>query len=163
MASRPDILVVDGNDDDADLTVRAFKQACVQHNVIRVRDGALALDYLLGRGSYAQRNVNDVPAVIVLHLTVPGLGRFEALAGIRDDDRIKHLPVVNLASSNGEKDRLAAYKHFADTCIRKPAAYDQFVVASRELGLYWLVFNESLPSEDTRRVRRAHTGFTDRS
>lgn len=145
-ASTPDILLVEDNDHDAALTVRAFKQARVQNNIIRVRDEVLALDYLLGRGSYAERDVSDVPAVILLHLKLPGLGGLEVLAAIRDDDRIKHLPVVSLTSSNNGKDRLTVYKHFANSYIRKPVRYDQFVVASREIGLYWLVFNVAAPA-----------------
>lgn len=123
------------------MTVMAFNQAGIQSNVVRVRDDVLALDYLLGRGSYAERNVCDVPAVIVLHLKLPGLGGLDVLTAIRDDDRIKNLPVVSLTSSNNDKARLTIYKQFATNYLRKRVKYDQFVVASQEIGLFWLVFN----------------------
>src|SRR6185436_1980005 len=104
------ILLVEDNDDDAELTFRAFKKAKIRNPIARVRDGLQALDYLFARGEYATRNVNDTPAVILLDLNLPRLSGIDVLKAIRADERIKHVPVVVLTSSNEERDLLAAYR-----------------------------------------------------
>jgi two-component system, response regulator len=141
-----EILLVEDRDDDAELTARAFRKAKILNPLIRTRDGVEALDYLLGRGTHAGRNVSDVPAVILLDLNLPRVGGIEVLTAIRADERIKHVPVVILTSSNEDKDRLAAYQRHANSFVRKPVDYDQFVAAAKELGLYWLVLNEPPPA-----------------
>ena len=118
--------------------------------LVRVRDGVEALDYLLGRGAHAGRNVTDVPAVVLLDLNLPRVGGIEVLTAIRADERIKHVPVVILTSSNEDRDRLAAYQQYANSFVRKPIDYDQFVAAAEELGLYWLVLNEPPPPSPAR-------------
>ena len=139
------ILLVEDNDDDTELTLRAFKAARVSNPVIRARDGLEALDYLLGRGASAGRDVKDPPAVVLLDLNLPRMGGLDVLAAIRANDHIRHIPVVVLTSSDEEEDRLAAYRHYANSYVRKPVDYDQFLTAAKELGLYWLVLNQPPP------------------
>jgi len=145
MTTKPVILLVEDNDDDAELTLMAFKAARISNLVVRVRDGVEALDYLFGRGSHAGRDLNDLPGVVLLDLNLPRLGGLDVLAAIRAGDHIKHLPVVVLTSSDEEEDRLAAYSRYANSYVRKPVEYDQFAAAARDLGLYWLVLNRPLP------------------
>jgi two-component system, response regulator len=135
------IFLVEDNDDDAELTLRAFKAAKIANPVMRARDGGEALDYLLGRGNHAGRDVSDAPAVVLLDLKLPRLSGLEVLKAVRADERTKHLPVVILTSSNEERDRLSAYDQFANSYVLKPVDYDQFVAAARQLGLYWMVLN----------------------
>jgi two-component system, response regulator len=135
------IFLVEDNDDDAELTLRAFKAAKIANPVMRARDGVEALDYLLGRGNHAGRDVSDAPAVVLLDLKLPRLSGLEVLKAVRADERTKHLPVVILTSSNEERDRLSAYDQFANSYVLKPVDYDQFVAAARQLGLYWMVLN----------------------
>jgi two-component system, response regulator len=139
------ILLVEDNDDDAELTVMAFKRAHISNPIVRARDGVEALDYLLGRGAHATRNPWDLPAVVLLDLNLPRVSGLEVLATIRATERVRHLPVVVLTSSDEEKDRLAAYRQFANSYVRKPVDYDQFTIAARDLGLYWLVLNRPPP------------------
>jgi two-component system, response regulator len=139
------ILLVEDNDDDAELTEKAFRKARIRNPLVRARDGVEALDYLLARGSFSTRSVSDIPAVVLLDLNLPRLGGIDVLNAIRADERIRHVPVVVLTSSNEDHHRLAAYQRYANSYVRKPVDYDQFVAASRELGLYWLVLNEPPP------------------
>jgi CheY-like chemotaxis protein len=145
MSPEQTILLVEDNDDDAELTLMAFKAAHVSNPILRVRDGVEALDYLLGRDRYAGRDINDLPAVVLLDLNLPRLGGLDVLTTIRATEHMRHLPVVILTSSDEEKDRLAAYRQFANSYVRKPVDYDQFTTAARDLGLYWLVLNRPPP------------------
>ncbi len=145
MTNEQIILLVEDNDDDAELTTLAFKAARLSNRVVRVSDGVEALDYLNARGSYADRDVADVPALVLLDINLPRLSGLEVLAAIRATPPIQHVPVVVLTSSDEEKDRLAAYSHCANSYVRKPVDYDAFVAAAKELGLYWLVLNRPLP------------------
>jgi two-component system response regulator len=139
------ILLVEDNDDDAELTVRALKRANVKNPLVRARDGVEALDFLFGRGKYAARDARDLPAVALLDINMPKISGFEVLKAIRADERTRHLPVVVLTSSNEDKDRLKAYTNFANSYVIKPVDYDQFVAAASQLGLYWLVLNTPAP------------------
>jgi two-component system response regulator len=142
------LLLVEDNDDDAELTVRAFKDAHISNPVVRARDGVEALDYLFRRGDHAGRAADDSPAVVLLDLNLPRLGGIEVLEAIRADARTRHLAVVVLTSSVQDKDRVAAYAHHANSYVQKPVDYDQFVVAARQLGLYWLMLNVGAPAGD---------------
>lgn len=137
MSMEQSILLVEDNDDDAELTLLAFKAHRISNSMVRVRDGVEALDYL--------RDCKDLPAVVLLDLNLPRLHGIDVLKAIRAAERTKHLPVVVLTSSDEEKDRLAAYSHFANSYVRKPVDYDQFAVAAKDLGLYWLVLNRPPP------------------
>jgi two-component system response regulator len=138
--TNPIILLVEDNDDDAELTEIAFARARIGNKIVRARDGLEALDWLLRRGEYADRREED-PAVILLDLNLPKMSGIEVLKAIRADERIRRLPVVVLTSSDDERDRLSAYDNFANSYIRKPVDHHQFVESARELGLYWLVLN----------------------
>jgi len=143
------ILLVEDNDDDAELTAMAFREAKIANPLLRVEDGVEALDYLFGRGKHAARNRADLPAVVLLDLNLPRLGGLDVLAALRADEQSKHLPVVVLTSSTEEKDRMQAYHHHANSYVQKPVDYDQFVAAARQLGLYWTVLNVKPPEEAT--------------
>ena len=142
------ILLVEDSDDDAELTIRAFRQANVTNPVVRAADGVEALDYLFGRGAYAGRDLSDAPAVVLLDLNLPRLSGLDVLKAIRDDERTRYLAVVVLTSSNEDRDRMSAYEHFANSYVRKPVDFEQFVTASRELGLYWMVLNLPPPRRE---------------
>jgi two-component system response regulator len=146
MTHQPIILVVEDNDDDAELTTMAFRDANISNPVVRVEDGVQALDYLFCRGPHAARDGADLPSVVLLDLKLPRLGGLDVLAALRADERTKRLPVVVLTSSNEERDRLAAYDNHANSYVRKPVDYDQFVAAARQLGLYWIVLNQQPPA-----------------
>ena len=141
------ILLVEDNDDDAELTTMAFKAARISNPVTRVEDGVEALDYLYARGKFAGRSVDDLPAVVLLDLKLPRLGGLEVLAEIRKEPRTKHLPVVILTSSTEDRDRLDAYDSRANSYVQKPVDYDSFVQAARQLGLYWVVLNVPPPRD----------------
>jgi two-component system response regulator len=142
------ILLVEDNDDDAELAMRAFHRAKITNRVVRARDGVEALDYLFGRGTYAERDVLDLPAVTLLDLNLPKVSGLEVLKAIRTEERTKHLPIVILTSSNEDKDRLGAYDHFANSYVLKPVDYDQFAAAALQLGLYWMVLNAPPPRKE---------------
>ena len=132
------ILLVEDNDDDADLTEMAFREANVSNPIVRARDGVEALAQLHGSAGSAPV---ELPVVVLLDLNLPRVGGLEVLKAIRTNEGTKHLPVVVLTSSDEERDRIEAYKHFANSYVRKPVNYDEFVSASRQLGLYWTVTN----------------------
>jgi len=143
------ILLIEDNDDDAELTVKSFKRANVRNQLVRARDGEEALDYLFGRGIYAGRDVSDLPAVTLLDINMPKLSGLDVLKVVRADERTRHLPIVVLTSSNEDKDRLTAYSYFANSYIVKPVDYDQFVRTACQLGLYWMVLNVPPPRRET--------------
>ena len=139
------IFLVEDNDADADLAVRAFQRAKIANPLVRARDGVDALDYLFGRGKYAERDARDLPVVALLDLNIPKISGLEVLKAIRADERTKHIPVVILTSSNEDKDRLGAYDHFANSYVLKPVDFEKFVTASLQLCLYWTVLNAPPP------------------
>jgi two-component system, response regulator len=139
------ILLVEDNADDEDLTLRALKKSNIMNRVVVARDGVEALDYLFMRGSYATRDASEQPQVILLDLKLPKLDGLEVLRSLRADPRTKVLPVVILTSSAEEQDILRGYNLGANSYIRKPVDFTQFVDAVRQLGLYWLVLNQPPP------------------
>jgi two-component system, response regulator len=139
------ILLVEDNPDDVKLTLRAFKLHNLGNEIVVVTDGAEALDYLFGTGRFAGRDVSQSPAVIFLDLKLPKLDGLEVLRRIRADPRTALQAVVILTSSKEEQDLIAGYQLGANSYVRKPVAFDEFVGAARELGLYWLVLNQSPP------------------
>ena len=140
------ILHVEDNDDDAELTERAFAEANIKTPVLRARDGVEALDYLFCRGQHAGRSNLDLPAVVLLDLGLPRLNGIEVLTAIRAEPRTRHLPVVVLTSSNEERDRLDAYGQNVNSYVQKPGAYHDFVTAARQLGQYWMELNQPPPA-----------------
>ena len=140
------ILLVEDNADDEKLTLRALKKNNISNEVVVARNGVEALDYLFGTGAYAGRNSNVIPQVVLLDLKLPKLDGLEVLRRMRADARTKLLPVVILTSSNEEVDRINGYGLGANSYVRKPVDFNQFIEAVRQLGLYWLVLNESPPA-----------------
>lgn len=141
MPELPSILLVEDNEDDAELTARAFSQAKIANPLVRVSDGVEALDYLFGRGGFVDRDPAVSPVVVLLDLKLPRLDGLGVLKAIRHDERTRYLPVVMLTSSDHDRDRFAAYHHQVNGYVKKPVDYDQFVDAARQLGLYWAVIN----------------------
>lgn len=137
------LLLVEDNPDDELLTVRALKKNNIGNEVKVARDGAEALDYLFCRGSFADRDISDLPAVVLLDLNLPKIGGLEVLRQIRADERTRRLPVVVLTTSKEEQDIIASYDLGANSYVRKPVDFDRFIEAARHLGLYWLLLNET--------------------
>ena len=140
------ILLVEDNPDDVDLTLRAFKKNNIANEVAIARDGVEALDYLYARGAHAGRDPAGIPSIVLLDLKLPRMDGLEVLERIRADDRTKLLPVVILTSSKEEQDLIKGYSLGANSYIRKPVDFEQFMEAVLQLGLYWLVLNEAPPA-----------------
>jgi CheY-like chemotaxis protein len=139
------ILLVEDNPKDEMLTLRSLEKCHVVNQVVVVRDGAEALDYLFGSGDYVDRDLNDLPTVVILDLKLPRVSGHEVLLRIRADERYKLLPVVILTSSDEEQDILAGYELGANSYVRKPVAFADFSRAVADLGRYWLLTNEPPP------------------
>jgi CheY-like chemotaxis protein len=141
------ILLVEDNPDDVELTLRALKKSNVLNEVVVMRDGQEALDYLFGTGSYSGRDPSKMPELILLDLKLPKIDGLEVLKRLRADGRTKLLPVVILTSSKEEKDLINSYKLGANSYVQKPVDFNQFIDAARQLGLYWLVLNVPPPMQ----------------
>lgn len=139
------ILLVEDNEDDIDLTLHALKMSNITQEVVVTRDGVEALDYLWGTGAHAGRDTTQMPQVILLDLKLPKIDGLEVLRRVRSDERTKLLPVVILTSSREQQDMVESYSLGANSYVRKPVDFDQFVEAARQLGLYWLSLNETPP------------------
>ena len=139
------ILLVEDNEDDVDLTLRALQRNNIKNEVVVARDGVEALDYLWGTGTYTGRDISQMPQVILLDLKLPKVDGLEVLRRLRSDERTKLLPVVILTSSKEQQDLVEGYSLGANSYVRKPVDFNQFVEAVRQLGLYWLVLNEPPP------------------
>lgn len=139
------ILLVEDNPDDVELTLRAFRKNNILNRVVIAKDGVEALDFLFGTGVHAGRDMKDLPVVTLLDLKLPKIDGMEVLKKIRQDERTRLLPVVILTSSSEEKDVINGYSLGANSYIRKPVEFSQFVEAIKQLGLYWLILNEPPP------------------
>lgn len=140
------ILLVEDNSDDEALTLRALKNNNIINKVVVARDGVEALDFLFATGSYAGRDIGIMPQVILLDLKLPKVDGLEVLRRLRADARTKLLPVVILTSSSEEADIVNSYYLGANSYVRKPVDFVQFMEAVRQLGLFWLVLNEVPPA-----------------
>ncbi|MGE5263046.1 MAG: response regulator [Acidobacteriota bacterium] len=141
------ILLVEDNPDDEALTLRAFKKNNIRNDVVIARDGVLALDYIFGTGAHAGRDPEDRPVVILLDLKLPKIDGLEVLRRLRSDQRTRLTPVVVLTSSKEEQDLIQSYSLGANSYVRKPVDFTEFMEAVRQLGMYWLVLNEPAPSK----------------
>ncbi len=140
------ILLVEDNPDDEELALRALRKRNIGNPIVVCRDGAEALEYVFGTGKYAGRNVADSPAVTLLDLKLPKVDGLTVLERIRADERTRHIPVVVLTSSNQEMDIVRSYRLGANSFVRKPVEFEQFMEAVQQLGLYWLLLNEPPPA-----------------
>ena len=140
---RDTILLVEDNPDDVELLLRALRKNNIANDITITHDGAEALDYLFGTGKYSDRDTNETPRIILLDLKLPKLNGLQVLERIRSDERTALTPVIILTSSKEEQDLICGYKSGANSYVRKPVDFNEFVDAVRQIGLYWLLINES--------------------
>jgi CheY-like chemotaxis protein len=145
MADEPIILLVEDNPDDEALTVRALKKANVRNQIVVVRDGAEALDYLHGTGVLAGRDARLTPQVVLLDIKLPKIDGLEVLRTVKGDAALRTIPVVVLTSSAEESDLVRSYELGVNAYVVKPVEFHQFITAVKELGVFWGVINEPPP------------------
>ena len=139
------ILLVEDNSSDEELTLRALRKSKIANEVIVVRNGAEALDYLFCKGPYTNRPSNKDPQLVLLDLNLPKIGGLEVLRAIRDHEHTRLLPVVILTSSKEESDLVSGYSSGANSYVVKPVNFSQFSEAVGQLGMYWLLLNQRPP------------------
>jgi len=139
-----EILVVEDNPRDAELTIRALKKSNMANNILVARDGAEALDFFFCRGKFSKRSFTNPPKVVLLDLKLPKVSGLEVLKTVKGDKRTSHIPIVVVTSSKQEPDMKEAYALGVNSYVVKPVDFDQFVNAMSSLGLYWLLVNEPL-------------------
>ncbi len=139
------ILLVEDNEDDVKLTLRAFKRNNMQNPITVVRDGVEALEFLFAKGAYADRAGKPLPSLVILDLKLPRLDGQGVLKAVRADERTRLVPVVVMTSSKEEEDMSRSYALGANGYVRKPVDFDEFVEATKILGLYWLTVNQPPP------------------
>jgi len=139
------IMLAEDNSDDELLTLRALKQNNIANDVVIARDGLEVLDFLFCQGPHSGRNPDVMPAVLLLDLKMPRMGGLEVLEHLRTDPRTELLPIIILTSSKEEHDLIQGYKLHANSYIRKPVDFTQFIDAVKQIGMYWLVLNEPPP------------------
>ena len=137
------ILLVEDNENDVLLTTRALKKNNILNKIVVAGNGFEALDYLFCTGKFADREDSALPQVILLDLNMPKMDGLELLRRIRNDERTKLQPVVMLTTSSQDRDRIESYQLGANSYVRKPVEFNQFMVAIQQLGLYWLILNET--------------------
>ncbi|MCP4714693.1 MAG: response regulator [Deltaproteobacteria bacterium] len=141
------IMLAEDNPDDEALTMRALNKNSIINEVIVVRDGQEALDFLYATGEYADRDTSILPEMLLLDLKMPKIDGLGVLRRIREDKRTKHLPVIMLTSSDEESDLIASYNLGVNSYVRKPVDFNQFIEAVNQLSLYWLVLNKVPPKK----------------
>jgi two-component system, response regulator len=142
-----EILLVEDNPRDAELTIRALKKKHLANNLYHVEDGVDALDFLFARGKYADRNQEDSPKVILLDLKLPRINGLEVLSIIKSDERTRSIPVVVVTSSAEDPDVNTAYQLGANSYVIKPVQFDSFIEAMTKVGVYWLMVNHPNPKK----------------
>ena len=136
-----EILLVEDNPHDAELTMMALSEYKLANKLVWVEDGEEALDFIFARNKYSNRKVEQAPKVVLLDLKMPKVGGLEVLAEMRKDNRTKNIPVVVLTSSSEEQDIIGSYNLGVNSYIVKPVEFDKFLTAVKEIGLYWLLIN----------------------
>lgn len=137
-----EILLVEDNPTDAELTIRALKKKNLTNKLVWVKDGAEALDFLFATGDYAERSKEDLPKLVLLDLRMPKIDGLEVLQKIKSDERTKKIPVVVLTSSKEDEDIVESYKLGVNSYVSKPVEFDEFTKAVSTLGLYWILLNK---------------------
>jgi two-component system response regulator len=138
-----EVVLVEDNPNDAELAIRALKEYNFANKLMWLKDGVEALDFIFAQGQYTDRSVEEVPKVILLDLKLPRVDGLEVLEKIKSDTRTKSIPVVVLTSSSEERDIIASYNLGVNSYVIKPVDFDKFVDAAKEIGLYWMLLNES--------------------
>lgn len=144
------ILLVEDNPNDVELTLRAFEKSAILNEIVVARDGEQAIHYLFSTGPHADRNPWSLPEVVLLDMKLPKIDGLGVLRRMRGDERTRRLPVVMLTSSKEEKDVVSSYDLGANSFVRKPVDFGEFVNAARHLGIYWLTMNVPPPGKESR-------------
>ena len=142
---RTTILLIEDNPDDVELTLHAFQKNNMANDIVVAGDGAEGLDYLFGTGKYAGRDAEESPALILLDLQLPKIGGLEVLRRVREDERTKRIPVVIMTTSDEEEDIVNGYNGGANSYLRKPVDFTEFMNSVKQLEMYWLVLNTPPP------------------
>lgn len=137
-----DVLLVEDNPEDQELTLRAFKKHNLSNNVFVVEDGAEALEFIFAKGQYQDRSNSNYPKVILLDLKLPKVSGLDVLKKIKSDESTKHIPIVVLTSSKEEKDIIESYRLGVNSYIVKPVLFEKFLKSIQDIGLYWLLINQ---------------------
>ncbi|HLZ97460.1 MAG TPA: response regulator [Steroidobacteraceae bacterium] len=138
-----EILLIEDSVEDAELTMRVFKEKKLANRLVWVKNGALGLDFLFGRGAYASRDPAQMPRLVLLDLHLPKVGGLEVLRQLKSNPRTRNLPVVVLSSSTQDKDIVQSYDLGVNSYVSKPIEFEEFVNVVAHLGLYWLLINKS--------------------
>ncbi|MFT3676886.1 MAG: response regulator [Chitinophagaceae bacterium] len=146
MIHEVEILLVEDNAADAEMTIRALRKAHLSNKLVHLKDGVEALDFLFGNGAYTARDVSQHPKVILLDIKMPKMDGIEVLRNIRANESTRTIPVVIMTSSNEDKDILASYELGVNSYVVKPVEFEEFVKAVGNLGLYWLLTNRAIGS-----------------
>lgn len=139
-----EILLVEDNINDAELTIRALKKNNLANNLFHVKDGAEALNFIYCKAEYAHRNNKAKPKLILLDLKMPKIDGMEVLKILKSDIETKHIPIVVLTSSKEEKDLIVSYELGANSFIQKPVEFDKFVKSIVDIGMYWVILNQNI-------------------
>jgi two-component system response regulator len=142
--NKVEILLVEDNPHDAEMTIRTLKKVHLANKLIHVKDGAEALDFIFLRGAYAGRSINDKPKVILLDIKMPKVDGIEVLRQIKSNPDTKTIPVVIMTSSKEEQDIITSYNLGVNSYVVKPVGFDGFAKAVSELGFYWLITNQCI-------------------
>jgi two-component system response regulator len=143
MNSEVNILLIEDNMDDAELTIRALKKNNLANNLIHLKDGAEALDFIFGEGKYAERFMEFTPKMILIDLKMPKVNGIQVLQRLKSDERTKTIPVIILTSSNQDPDINECYRLGVNSYVVKPVQFEKFIKAVSDLGLYWMLLNQS--------------------
>lgn len=141
------ILLVEDNPDDEALMIRALKKNNIANDIIVTRDGAEALDYLFATGEFSERDLDEMPQLILLDLKLPKIDGLEVLRRLRSDERTKFIPVVVLTTSAEQRDIIDSYHLGANSYVQKPVDFNEFMKATLQLGTYWLLLNKTIPQQ----------------